>query len=67
MITQGTKAALLRDGDEVFTAEGRMTISNIKMVIVENIITYTATMNKCGTASRRWADMDSIVNKVIDG
>ena len=67
MITQGTKAALLREGDEIFTTEGRMTISNVKMVIVENIITYTATMNKCGTTSKRWADMDSIFNKVIDG
>lgn len=67
MITQGTKAIMLNEGDEVLDVDGRMTVTNIRMVMAEGIITYTATKTKDGSASKRWADMDSIFSKVIEG
>lgn len=67
MITKGTKAIMLKDGDEVLDVDGRMTVTDIRMVMAEGIITYTATKAKDGSTSKRWADMDSIFNKVIEG
>lgn len=67
MITQGTKAIMLNEGDEVLAVDGRMTVTNIRMVMAEGIITYTATKKKDGSTSKRWADMESIFNKVIEG
>lgn len=67
MITKGTKAIMLKDGDEVLDVDGRMTVTDIRMVISEGIITYTATKTKDGSTSKRWADMKSIFNKVIEG
>lgn len=67
MITIGTKAILLSNGDEVFTTEGRMRVSNIRMVQAEGIITYVATDVKTGRASKRWAAFESVFNKVIEG
>lgn len=67
MITIGTKAILLSNGDEVFTTEGRMRISNIRMVQAEGIITYVATVVKTGVSSKRWAAFESVFNKVIEG
>lgn len=74
MITIVTKAIMLKDGDEVFDVDGRMTVTDIRMtvtdirmVMAEGIITYTATKTKDGSASKRWADMESIFNKVIEG
>lgn len=67
MITKSTKAIMLKDGDEVLDVDGRMTITNIRMVMAEGIITYTATKIKDGSTSKRWADMESIFNKVIEG
>lgn len=65
MITIGTKAILLSNGDEVFTTEGRMRVSGIRMVQEEVIITYVATDVKTGVMSKRWAAFDSVFNKVI--
>lgn len=67
MITKGTRAIMLKDGDEVLDVDGRMTVSDIRMVMAEGIITHTATKTKDGSTSRRWADMESIFNKVIEG
>lgn len=67
MITQGTRAIILKDGDEVLDVDGRMTVTGIRMVMAEGIITYTATKTKDGGTSKRWADMESIFNKVIEG
>jgi len=67
MITIGTKAILLSKGDEVFTPEGRMLISNIRMVHEEGIITYIATVVKTGVSYKRWAAFESVFNKVIEG
>ena len=67
MITIGTKATLLSNGDEVFTTEGRMRISNIRLVHAEGIITYVATNVKTGKESKRWAAFESVFNKVIEG
>jgi hypothetical protein len=66
MITKGTKAIMLKDGDEVLDVDGRMTVADIRMVMA-GIITYTATKTKDGSTSKRWAYMDSIFNKVIEG
>lgn len=67
MITIGTKAILLSNGDEVFTTEGRMRVSNIRMVQAEGIITYVATDVNTGKESKRWASFESVFNKVIEG
>lgn len=67
MITQGTKAIMLNEGDKVLGVDGLMTVTNIRMVMAEGIITYTATKAKDGGTSKRWADMESIFNKVIEG
>ena len=67
MITIGTKAILLSNGDEVFTPESRMRISSIRMVQEKGIITYVATVVKTGIISKRWAAFESVFNKVIEG
>lgn len=67
MITQGIKAVLLGNGDEVFTTEGRMRVSRIRIVQEEGIITYVATDVKTGKEYKRWAAFESVFNKVIDG
>ena len=67
MITQGIKAALLGNGDEVFTTEGKMRVSRIRIVQEEGIITYVATDVKTGKESKRWAAFESVFNKVIEG
>lgn len=67
MITIGTKAILLSNGDEVFTTEGRMRVSKIRMVQAEGIITYVATDVKTRKESKRWAAFESVFNKVIEG
>lgn len=66
MITQGTKACLLNDGDEVLATDGRIKLSDVRMVMAEGIITFAATKVKCGTLTKRWAAMNSVFNKVIE-
>lgn len=67
MITIGTKVVLLNDGDEIFTHQGRMVLSNIQIIASERIITYTAENKECGTALNMWADIESVFHKVIEG
>ena len=64
MITQSVKACLFRNNDRILDVDGLMTITNFKMNLRENIVTYTATKPD-GTVSQRWADMDSYYEKVI--
>ena len=67
MITIGTKAILLSNGDEVFTTEGKMRVSRIRIVQEDGIITYVATDVKTGKEYKRWAAFESVFNKVIEG
>ena len=67
MITIGTKAILLNNGDEVFTTEGKMRVSRIRIVQEDGIITYVATDVKTGKEYKRWAAFESVFNKVIEG
>lgn len=67
MITIGKKAILLNNGDEVFTTEGKMRVSRIRIVQEEGIITYVATDVKTGKEYKRWAAFESVFNKVIEG
>lgn len=65
MITIGTRASQLRNNDQILTVDGLMTVTNFKMVLVEDIVTFTATKSD-GSVSQRWVAMDSVVNKVVD-
>ena len=58
------KAALLRNNDRIIDVDGPMIVTNIKLVMLENIITYTATKPD-GSASQRWVEMNQLVNKVV--
>lgn len=64
MNTTKVKASLLRNGDQLVDVDGLMVISNFKMQLVENIVTYTATKPD-GSVSERWADMNSYFEKVV--
>ena len=65
MITIGTRASQLRNNDQILMVDGLMTVTNFKMVLVEDIVTFTATKSD-GSVSQRWVAMDSVVNKVVD-
>lgn len=58
------KAVLLRNNDHVIDIDGPMIVTNIKLVMLENIVTYTATKPD-GSVSQRWADMDTLFDKVV--
>ena len=64
MHTTRMKAALLRNNDQIIDVDGLMIVTNVKLVMLENIVTYTATKPD-GSRSERWADMDAHVNKVV--
>lgn len=64
MITIGTRASQLRNNDQILMVDGLMTVTNFKMVLVEDIVTFTATKSD-GSVSQRWVAMDSVVNKVV--
>jgi hypothetical protein len=63
MITIGTRASQLRNNDKILMVDGLVTVTDFKMILVEDIVTFTATKED-GSASQRWAAMNSIVNKV---
>lgn len=65
MITIGTRASQLRNNDQILMVDGLMTVTNFKMVLVEDIVTFAATKSD-GSVSQRWLAMDSVVNKVVD-
>lgn len=64
MNTTPVKASLLRNNDQIVDVDGLMVVSNFKMVLVENIVTYTAT-EPDGSVSERWADMNTYFEKVV--
>ncbi|WPJ56720.1 hypothetical protein RCIP0108_00008 [Klebsiella phage RCIP0108] len=64
MITIGTRASQLRNNDQILMADGLVTVTNFKMVLIEDIVTFTATKED-GSASQRWTEMNRIVNKVV--
>lgn len=64
MNTIGTRASQLRNNDQILMVDGLVTVTNFKMVLVEDIVTFTATKSD-GSVSQRWATMDSIVDKVV--
>lgn len=64
MNTTPVKALQLSNNDQIVDVDGLMVVSNFKMQLAENIVTYTATKED-GSVSQRWADMDTLVNKVV--
>lgn len=65
MITIGTRASQLRNNDQILMVDGLMTVTNFKMVLGEDVVTFAATKSD-GSVSQRWVAMDSVVNKVVD-
>lgn len=63
MNTIGTRASQLRNNDQILMTDGLVTVTNFKMVLIEDIVTFTATKSD-GSVSQRWAAMDSVVNKL---
>lgn len=61
MNTIGTRASQLRNNDQILMTDGLVTVTNFKMILVEDIVTFTATKSD-GSVSQRWAAMDSMVN-----
>lgn len=57
-------ASQLRNNDKVRMVDGLITIKDFKMVIIEDIVTFTA-IKEDGTEHPRWAAMNSIVDKVM--
>lgn len=57
------KAVMLRNNDKFIDVDGIIIVTNFKMILIEDIVTFTATKED-GSASQRWAAMNSIVNKV---
>lgn len=57
------KASLLRNNDKVWMVDGLITVKDFKMVMIEDIVTFTA-VKEDGTEHPRWAAMNSIVDKV---
>lgn len=58
------KAVMLRNNDRIIDVNGVITITNFKMNFLEDIVTFTATKPD-GSVSRRWVEMNQIVNKVV--
>lgn len=64
MNTIPVKALQLSNNDQIVDVDGLMVVSNFKMQLAENVVTYTATKPD-GSVSERWADMNRLVNKVV--
>lgn len=57
-------ASQLRNNDKVRMVDGLITVKDFKMVLIEDIVTFTA-IKEDGTEHPRWAAMNSIVDKVM--
>ena len=57
------KAVMLRNNDRIIDVDGVITVTNFKMNLREDIVTFTATKED-GSVSERWTAMDRLVNKV---
>lgn len=64
MNTTKVKALQLNNNDQIVDVDGLIKVTDVKLVIVENVVTYTATKLD-GTTSKRWADMDTYFDKVV--
>lgn len=64
MNTIPVKALQLSNNDQIVDVDGLMVVSNFKMQLAENVVTYTATKPD-GSVSERWIDMNRLVNKVV--
>lgn len=59
------KAVMLRNNDKFIDVGGVITVTNIKLNFLEDIVTFTATKDD-GSTSERWAAMNRLVNKVVN-
>lgn len=57
------KAVMLRNNDKFIDVDSIITVTNIKLNFLEDIVTFTATKED-GSVSERWVAMDRLVNKV---
>ena len=64
MQTKPLKAVLLRNNDRILDVDGLYPVSNVKLVMMEDIVTYTATKPD-GSVSERWAGMETYFDKVV--
>ena len=64
MITIGTRASQLRNNDKILMVDGLVTVTDFKMIFLEDIVTFTATKED-GSVSQRWVEMSQLVNKVV--
>lgn len=64
MNTTRVKALQLSNNDQIIDVDSLMVVSNFKMQLAENIVTYTATKPD-GSVSQRWVNMDTLVDKVV--
>ena len=58
------KAVMLRNNDKFIDVDGIITVTNFKMVLIEDIVTFTATKGD-SSVSQRWVKMNQLVNKVV--
>lgn len=63
MKTKPIKAVLLRDNDQILDVDGLHIVTNFKMNMVDDTVTYTA-VKPDGSTWNRWASMNAILNKV---
>ena len=57
------KAVMLRNNDKFIDVDGVITVTNIKLNFLDDIVTFTA-IKEDGSVSERWTAMDRLVNKV---
>lgn len=58
------KAVMLRNNDKFIDVDGVITVTNFKMNLLEDIVTFTATKED-GSVSQRWVEMNQLVNKAV--
>ena len=57
------KAVMLRNNDKFIDVDGLITVTDVKMNLVEDIVTFIATKED-GSVSKRWSAMNRFVIKV---
>nr|DAV83256.1 MAG TPA: hypothetical protein [Caudoviricetes sp.] len=58
------KAVTLRNNDKFIDVDGIITVTNIKLNFLEDIVEFTGHNLTTGYAAKRWIAMDRLVNKV---
>ena len=64
MNTKPIKVVLLRNNDRIIDAGRVMKVTDFQLVLLEDIATYTLS-DEDGYATRRWAALGAIVDKVV--